>query len=286
MDFGIDKIICQNSFGNSITFSDSFPYFLEKVEGLYEKSSELFGSKSAFGIGELYTGRSVNKRNIVLYGYFKDHFVERRDYLYNMFPDEDEGTLFYYEDNKKLKIKYQVEKVSITEIVPIRYFMISLICFNPYFEDIEETQLNLASITGGIEFPLEIPEDGMEFETKSSVTSVQVENPTKIECGLRIVFSALGPVKNPTLKNIINQEEITTEFDMKLGDKIVITTHMNNKNIVLIRNGVETNINNYLKYGTRFLQLKPGTNHFKVLADEGTDNLTTDIFYTLYYEAV
>ena len=152
--------------------------------------------------------------------------------------------------------------------------------------DLEESKVALSEWGGGLEFPLEITDDELEFETKNEIALAEIENPTKIESGLRIVFYANGKVKRPTLKNIITQELLTVDIEMEIGDIIEITTYMNDKNIILKHDSVEKNINNYLLYGTKFLQLKQGTNKFKILADEGIDNLTTEIFYSIYYEAI
>lgn len=280
------KLVYENSYGNKVEFTYKFPYFLEQYEGIHEKVSELYGVSSAFSVGELYVGRSVNKRNIMIYGYFKDKFVERRQFLYNSFPDDDQGTLYFYEDNFSAKIKCRVEKLTVSESGPIRYFTISLIAHNPYFEDIAESHVNLASWEGGIEFPLEITEEGLEFETKNNVMVAEINNPTKVESGLTITFDFTGSVSKPSIKNIVTQELLTIDYDFVIGDKVIITTGINNKNIILTRNGNEININNYLLFGTKFLQLKPGQNNFKILAEEGIENITTQIQYSLFYEAI
>lgn len=282
----MEKIVCENSYGQKINLEHKFPYFLEETSGLHEKTSELYSTKSAFGDGEFYVGRSKNKRNIVIYGYFKDKFVERKQFLYSIFPDDDEGTLYYYEDDFSAKTKYRVEKVNIDNAGSIRRFVVSLICFNPYFCEIAENKISLSSWEGGIEFPLEFNEEGLEFETKNSNTLVEIINSTKIESGLTIVFNATGTVINPTIKNIITQEVLTLDYTLEIDDIVTITTELNNKNIILTRNGVETNINNYLMYGTKYLQLKPGTNKFKISADSGIENLIVEMSYSIKYEAV
>lgn len=280
------KLVYKNSFGNKIEISNKFPYFLESYDGIHEKSSELYGVSSAFGIGELYIGRSINKRNILIYGYFKDKFIERRQFLYKIFPDNDEGTLYFYEDEFSAKIKCRVDNLEISETGSIRYFNISLIAFDPFFKDLNETILPLASWEGGIEFPLEIPSDGLEFETKNNNLAVEINNTTQINSGLTIVLTANGTVKRPSIKNIVNQELLTLDYDLIIGDEVIITTGINNKNIILRRNGIETNLNNYLLFGTKYLQLKPGQNYFKISADDGIEHLVTEIRYYLSYEAI
>lgn len=282
----MERIVYENSFNSKITFQEEFPYFLEELDGIHEKSSELYGVSSAFGIGEFYVGENVAKRNINITGYFKDHFRERTIFLNNIFRNNDEGTLFYYDDDFSVKIKCRVEKVEIEKSGAIRRFFISLICFNPYFEETEEHLISLASWEGGIEFPLEISEDGLEFGTKNHNVAAIIENSTSIETGLKVVLTVTGTVKKPSIKNIVNQEILTLDYDLIIGDEVIITTGLNNKNIILKRNNEEININNYLLFGTKFLQLKPGINNIKILAEEGIEYLSTSISYSLLYEAV
>ena len=71
-----------------------------------------------------------------------------------------------------------------------------------------------------------------------------------------------------------------------IGDEVIITTSPNNKNVILKRNSVEINLNNYILFGTKYIQLKPGQNYFKILAADGSENLVTEIHYNLYYEAI
>lgn len=282
----MEYIVCENSIGNKIKFSDSFPYFLEDYEGIHSKVSSLASMKSAFSIGETYVGRSVQKRNIILYGYIKDNFYERTQNLMNIFPDNEEGTLYYYEEDHSAKIKYRVENLSIDKKGAIRYFTISLICFNPYFEDIQENKAVFSEYIGGIEFPLEIIDDEIEFEKKVNNSIIEIENPSRIDSGLKIILNINGNVKKPTIKNIMNQENLTIDYEFKSGDEITITTFINNKNIILKRDGIETNINNYLLYGTKFLQLKSGINNFLIPAEEGIENILSEIYYSIYYEAI
>ena len=282
----MEKLIFENSFGEKITMTDKFPFFLEEYDGIHEKTSELYGVSSAFGVGELYIGRSINKRNITITGIFKDKFIERRQFLYNVFPDDTEGTLYYYEKGFSAKIKCRVEKLDIIEGNAIKRFVVSLVAFNPFFEEIEEHILSLTAWEKKLSFPLIIPKNGLKVGIKAENTIASINNPTKIEAGLKIVFKAGGIVINPTLKNISNNEELSLDFEMKADDKIIITTAINDKNVLLERDGEITNINNYLKIGTKYLQIKPGQNYFKVSAKEGTKNLIVEISYSLSYEAI
>ena len=279
-------LVYENSSGERVLLDKTFPFFLTQYEGIHEKVSELSGIASAFSVGEYYIGRNVPKRNIVINGYIKKDFYENRQKLYRVFNDNDEGTLYYYEGDKTAKIHCRTEKVTFDEVPPVLYFTISLMCFNPFFEDEVESVATLSQYDGGIEFPFEIINDEIEFETKQEEVSVEIYNPTNIPSGLRIIFNFKGDVSKPSIKNIDTQEVLTIDRDFKYGDRVEITTHINNKNIVMIRNGQSTNINNYLLFGTKFIQLNSGINTFTIFAESGGDHLDSEIYYSIYYEAV
>lgn len=284
----IKKIICQNSRDNQITFSYSFPYYLQKLDGVTEVVGKVNTITSAYGVGSKYVSSSVNERNIVIEGSItRDNITEKRKNLYKMFPLKDKGTFFYYEEDKEYKIEYYVESIEIVKSKVVDTFSISLICPSPYFTDLNESQVQLANWIPSFEFPLEIPADtGIEFGYKNTTSLVTIENDTNIEIGMRIVFTASDDVENPKLINITTQEELEIEKTMSAGDVITVTTYLNNKNIILSSNGEEININNYLKFGTKFLQIHTGSNTFKATAKSGENSLVTEIYYLTNYEAV
>ena len=284
----IKKVVCQNSRGNQVTFSYEFPYFLESIEGATEVDGKVNTITSAYGVGSKYVSSSISERNIVITGSVKrDNITEKRQNLYKIFPKKDKGTLFYYEEDKAYKIEYYVESIEFAKSKVVDKFVISLICPSPYFTDLEESQVQMSNWIPSFEFPLEIPEEtGIEFGYKNVNSLVTIENDTNIEIGMKIVFTASDDVENPKLVNITTQEELEIEKSMSAGDVITVTTYINNKNIILTSNGEAININNYLKFGTKFLQIHTGSNTFKATAKSGGNALVTEIFYLINYEAV
>ena len=284
----IKKVVCQNSRGNQVTFSYEFPYFLETIEGVTEVDGKVNTITSAYGVGSKYVSSSISERNIVITGSVKrDNITEKRQNLYKIFPKKDKGTLFYYEEDKAYKIEYYVESIEFAKSKVVDKFVISLICPSPYFTDLEESQVQMSNWIPSFEFPLEIPEEtGIEFGYKNVNSLVTIENDTNIEIGMKIVFTASDDVENPKLVNITTQEELEIEKSMTAGDVITVTTFINNKNIILTSNGEDININNYLKFGTKFLQIHTGSNTFKATAKTGKNSLVTEIYYLINYEAV
>lgn len=283
------KIVCENNKNDKIAFTYDFPYFLKTIDGIYKVSGNVTTVSSAFGIGESYSGTSIKKRPIVITGIIKDNFKERRQLLYKMFPLKTEGTLYYYEDDIKRKITYEVEDVDIEEKGIPRVFTISLICPNPYFTDLEESQVSMATWTPRFCFPM-ISEQGigMEFATKNVTTMGTVINGTNIDFGVTIHFIAHGNVVNPYIVNVETQEQILINIEMEAGDEIIITTQRGNKNVILIRDykSVSENINYLMEYGSKFLQMHAGNNTLRAGSKANEENLETNVYYSNEYEAV
>ena len=283
------KIVCENYLKERITFEYKFPFFLKSVDGLHEVLGVVTGMKSAYAIGENYIGTSVEKRNILIKGAIRDDVINNRQKLYRAFPLKSTGTLYYYEDGLERKIEYKVESIKIDNKGLHKQFQISLICPNPYFTDLDKTILQMATWSPCFKFALKIPRDnGIKFGVKNTTSMVTIQNDTNIEFGMTLTFTANDTVVNPSLFNVDTREEMKIEKTMVAGDKIIVNTYRQNKNITYIpvTTGVEENINNLMVYGSKFLQVHHGSNTFRYNADTGVDNLEAVIEYVNEYEAV
>lgn len=285
------KIICENKNKDKVKFTYDFPFFLETIDGLHSVIGTVTTVSSAFGIGESYSGTSIQKRPITITGIIKDNFEARRKTLYKIFPLKTEGTLYYYENEKDQgkKITYIVEDVEIDEKGMPRTFTISLICPNPYFKDLEESEVSMATWTPAFCFPMISEKDvGIEFATKNITTMGTITNETNIDLGTTIHFIAHGQVVNPYIVNVETQEQMLIEIEMAAGDEIVITTHRGNKKINLIEDStkIPKDIIHFMKYGSKFLQMHSGVNTLRAGAKSNEENLETKVYYSNEYEAV
>lgn len=283
------KIICENYLKERIAFEYKFPFFLKSIDGIHEVLGVVAGMKSAYSIGENYIGTSVEKRNILIKGAIRDDVINNRQKLYRAFPLKSTGILYYYEDSLERKIEYKVESVQIDNKGLHKQFQISLICHNPYFTDLDKTILQMATWSPCFKFALKIPQNtGIKFGVKNTTSMATIQNDTNIEFGMTLIFTANDTVVNPSLFNVDTREEMKIEKTMEAGDKIIVNTYRQNKNITYIpsANGIEQNINNLMVYGSKFLQIHHGSNTYRYNADTGVDNLEAVIEYVNEYEAV
>lgn len=282
-------LIYKNHKGDMITFTYKPPFLLSICDGFHETVGTVNSVSSAYGVGTTWNGTSIGQRDLTIKGTITDNIQENRLLLYDMFPLNSEGTLYYYEGDIERKITCLVEKVSIPEKKGFtRDFSISLVCPNPRFSALAATILSMATWTPAFKFKLVIPKNkGIKFGTKNTTSMGTTENTTEIDYGMTIKFKANDTVKNPYLFNVTTRDIIQIEKTMSAGDQIIITTHIDNKNVIY-KNAAEEeeNINYLIMYGSKYLQVPSGTNTFRSGADSGEDNLETTIEFLPEYEAV
>lgn len=283
-------LIYKNHKGDMITFTYKPPFLLSICDGFHETVGTVNSVSSAYGVGTTWNGTSIGQRDLTIKGTITDNIQENRLLLYDMFPLNSEGTLYYYEGDIERKITCLVEKVSIPEKKGFtRDFSISLVCPNPRFSALAATILSMATWTPAFKFKLVIPKNkGIKFGTKNTTSMGTTENTTEIDYGMTIKFKANDTVKNPYLFNVTTRDIIQIEKNMSAGDQIIITTHIDNKNVIYKNavTGEEENINYLIMYGSKYLQVPSGTNTFRSGADSGEDNLETTIEFLPEYEAV
>lgn len=283
-------LIYKNHKGDMITFTYKPPFLLSICDGFHETVGTVNSVSSAYGVGTTWNGTSIGQRDLTIKGTITDNIQENRLLLYDMFPLNSEGTLYYYEGDIERKITCLVEKVSIPEKKGFtRDFSISLVCPNPRFSALAATILSMATWTPAFKFKLVIPKNkGIKFGTKNTTSMGTTENTTEIDYGMTIKFKANDTVKNPYLFNVTIRDIIQIEKTMSAGDQIIITTHIDNKNVIYKNavTGEEENINYLIMYGSKYLQVPSGTNTFRSGADSGEDNLETTIEFLPEYEAV
>ncbi len=275
-------IICENSSGETMQLGYWFPFWLAKIEGVREANFTITKNKAAGQDGETYTGSTADVRTITLQVQIKNNYTTNRNTLHDFFQPEEQCTLYYYEDAISRKINYHVESVYSPEEGIVRTSVITLLCADPYFEDIEETKVSLSAWKGNITFPLRI-HNPFSVASKVNTLMMAIESTSSTTLGLRIRFTASGEVENPKLIDVTRQ--ITTEAGLTMhdGDELEITTGKNNKNAYLTSDGITSNVINTITYPPKWVQLYRGDNLLRYDADSGLDSLSVDVFYRQKY---
>lgn len=278
-----------NERGQSLTFGDTAPLLVTRIDGLGSPQNEIHRQKSPYQDGTTVTHTTLDERELVLEGVILASAQDRQKYrqvLLQTFNPKLKGTLVFERYGTKKRIE------CIPELAPsfpsnmqenYQQFLITLLCPNPFWQDVAKTKAEIAIWRGAFEFPLELVEEGIEMGFREPSLIVNIYNPGDVPCGMEIRFKALATVTNPSLFNVNTREELKINKTMTAGEVIIVTTHFGNKRVESQLNGITTNAFNWLDLDSVFLQLEPGDNLLRYDADDGLDNLEVDIYYTPQY---
>lgn len=290
-------ITCTNSHNFSLTFGDKLnPYLLENCDGLYEVDANVTITQNGMTDGGTYIGTTIKPRNIVITLRFKKELAINRNQLYQLFKPGYIGTLTYTEIDGNYEevrlIDYYVEKVTCDSAKRARTATISLISEDPFFRDRFPTTVEMTTWENMFEFAHEFLNEKEEFASlkKEKLVNIIMEN-TIAYIGVTINMVAEGDVINPKMIHVESGTYIQigydeNPFEMQFGDKLIISTVENDKNVYLERDGQITSINEYIEPGSDYIQLVDGNNSFRYSAQEGEDYLRVNIVYTRRYLGV
>jgi len=160
------KVICTSDKNVAMTFTwdDFTPFHLLDIEGIYGIEAKVVTSENTTTDGSTYQGATAKERNIVLTVEMDSNYKENRNLLYRCFPIKRTGTLQYIENGEAKTIEYEVESIipgATTGVV--RDYTISLKCTDPYFKDLSDIEVVMASWVSNFRFPACFPEEGVVF---------------------------------------------------------------------------------------------------------------------------
>jgi hypothetical protein len=312
------KITCTSDKNVSGTFTwDGFnPFHIVALDGFYGIDSTVTTSENTTTDGSTYQGATANERNLVLTLEMDSDYKANRELLYRIFPIKRNGTLEYNEDGDTKTIEYIVESITpgaTTGVV--RDYTISLICTDPYFKDLSDVEVVMASWVSDWYFENGFDIDGVEFGHREAELVKEIENDSGADnIGITAVFRADGNITNPAIYhaesgNFIKVGYEGNTFEMASGQYIVITTHTGKKNIYLLDGVTQaeieehkdrygmidwdevvdlygTTINQYFDEDGDYIQLQNGTNTITYAADSGVNYLSVSVYYRISYLGV
>lgn len=273
----------------TFTTKGAAPFLLVGADGLYDVNNNVYLSENSMIDGAVYQGSVVKYRNIVLLLVDIGSYPEDRDQLNRLFKEREYGVLVFQEgDSPKRKIEYIVESMTSTGLNSKRSHSISLICPDPFFYDLSDTDEKMASWVSDFEFPFS-SEPTIEFGHQTDERIKVIRNDyAEDNIGMTIILTCSGAVTNPSVTRVESNETIRVgssakPFTMQAGDVLTITTAMGNKHVRLTRNGATSEVNHYLTEDSVFIQLMRGDNTIGYDAGSGVSNLSVDVRYRFKY---
>ncbi|GHU70001.1 hypothetical protein FACS1894184_14830 [Clostridia bacterium] len=230
-----------NADGVTMTFKQSPPFFLSKIDGIGTIGNSIQSFKAPDQDGSFFVGSTRDMRNITIEGAIvannTDEAYALRRKLLSLFTPKMPGT-FIFRDRKITCVVDDVKLISSSkERLP--KFLISLLCPSPYFEALDSIIAELALWQPLFKFQLVIPHEGIQMGVRQPNQIIEVNNAGDSPCGCKITFSALGLVVNPELRNIDSGEFIRVNRTMAAGEEIHITTSFAGKRVVSVVGCIE-----------------------------------------------
>lgn len=205
------------------------------------------------------------------------------------------GILRWTQNNRTLEIKGIVESVDMPRWNNAVAMQITLHCSVPYWQDFEETIQEIDDSIGLHYFTAEddyssdmlfFPEEGIPFSEYNASRSRTFYNAGDVAVGMNIEIVAFDTVTNPIIYdtdgNFFGVGYGLKPVTLEAGDVIQICTIRGKLSVT--KNG-STNLMNYVKPRSTWLQLQTGENLFRIDSDDEntTDNVTFFLTYKQQY---
>lgn len=278
----------ENAKGNEIVLTQNESnYQVINVEGLTPPTAQLYTNAVANMDGAKFKSSKLDMRNLVLTIKINGDVEANRINLYKCFGIGKWCKLFYKNDSRDVYIEGYIETIECPLFTVNQQMQINVVAPNPYFNSVEIIYCDISLVLAAFTFPFAIEEAGIVIAELVPNKVTPVINDGEFTTGANIVMRALADnVSTPTIFNSDTGEYMTIDTILNKGDVLRINTNKGSKSIVKIVNGVETNIINYLVYGSTWLQLETGVNNFTYDAGAYAERLEVIFEYHHQYEGV
>ena len=275
----------ENSRGNIITLTgNEAEYQVISIKGLNPPSAHLNSSSVSGMDGAMYNSSRLNTRNIVILVKINGDIEENRQNLYTFCPTKEKVRFYFSNNNRDVYVDGYVDSVECDLFTNDERMQISIICPQPYFLDMSDTQVDGSSISAFFTFPFSI-----DLGSPIPFSEIILNNETNLyndsvnEIGMVIGIDIEASVNTILIRNTGTGATFTLSYAFVSGDHVQITTIKGQKSIILTRNGIDTNIFSAMQIGSVFFQLATGDNFFSYIVDgNASNNVNINIMFTYY----
>ena len=164
---------------------------------------------------------------------------------------------------------------------------IQIRCGDPYFRDveIEEDSFSLIEPKFHFEFPDDVSDHPFPISEILTFTEKTLINNSTINVGAIFKLESVAAVVNPALYNRTTNQRFDLNYTLLPGEVVVFDTRKGHKRIYK-QDGYNTNMIQFMKPGSKWLQLSPGGNKVGYQADSGVENLVVSYKIEPIYEGI
>ena len=279
----VPLIKIENARGEVLDLSAD-PRYLPILAGTAPPAATINTAKVAVADGTRYNSATVGARNLLLTVYFMRDIARARLNLYRFLTPKQRIRVYYTADDLQVCIDGYVETAEVDPWAQNQNMAASIICPQPYWQDLAETHTDASNVVRLFEFPFAIESDGAELSVVSNSSSTTIQNDGTVETGLRFEIVATVRSLQPRIYNLETGEYLGFYVDLFPGERLVVNTTQGSKSVTHIAAGVESNYIHTVMEGSVWHQLSPGANEYSYTVDEGEVEL--HIYHTNKYAGV
>lgn len=248
-------------------------YNVVATEGLTPVGAKINTTGNGVVDGTFYNSSFLSQRNIELIMVPDGDIEKKRMELYKIFRPKSKVRVHVKSKFRSCYIDSRVENLGLDLHAKRQSITVSLIAPQPYFLNEDEKIYTQNAIVSGLEFPFEIPKEGIELGRITKERDISITNNGEEASGLIIEIIATDTAINPVIYNKTTREKFCIREKMIRGDKIKINTHKGQKKVELNRGSVTTNLLNKLEKNSKWLTVETGENIFSYGCAGGEENI-------------
>lgn len=274
--------------GRSLLLGNGEPIKLKSVNGLESADFQINAINNAMSDGSTVSGKKILPRTIEVVAEIDNAGDSSyyRQLLIQFFNPKYGGKLIANYLGVERWINYEIENFEVPSknLFEDIEFSFSLVCHNPYFNDMNDFGKNIAMITPQFAFPFRCTLPKKQIAGYRTLRKdVVIPNRGDVETGIIMKFIASrGPVKNPVLIKKSTGEFMRIITNLQKGDVLTVNTNIRQKNIVLNK----TRVNQRIDRMSTYFSIDVGDNILRYDADENYMNLEVRLYYTPKYLGV
>ena len=262
----------ENAKGDVLDLSNHRNYAIVGISGLNPPTAEMFTSSIVTSDGAILNNSRIDARNLVFNIVLKNDIESSRVNLYRYFRVKQKCKIYYKNGARDVYIEGYVESFEDDFFTQMQEVQISILCYQPFFKAANDLVVDLSLTIANFEFPFSIEDPGQEISKKINTYECLLTNDGEVDTGLIIELRATGEVINPIIYNEDTGEFFGLDFTMQDGDLIKINTNSGEKEVSLMRDGVNSNLINYLQQDSIWLQAVSGDNIYAFACEGDTED--------------
>lgn len=257
------KLILENAAGDQLSFAQNSPFTVTEIQGLNPPEATINTSQVALIDGAKFNSAKLNMRSLNVAFAIEYEAAKNRIEVFKVLKSKQYVKMYYIGDYRDVYIEGYISAINITYFERKQIVTCSILCPDPYFKQAQEIVDKLTNIISAFHFPFaSTDEPELLFGYISNDVGITIANDGDVDCGMIIELYARDDVSDPKIFNYITQDFIGLSFDMEQADLITIDTRQGHKSAILTRNGVQTNLFNYVLKNSTWLQLEANGSTF------------------------